>query len=310
MDLDDRNGTGKVSEVRARAARAYTRGRRALELIEPMARELLPVIRAALEGRYAVHSEIGRGGAARVFRATNQAGELVALKILRPELTVTVTADRFLREIQLIQRLEHPRIGKLIDSGQSDWLIFYAMPYIEGPSLHQVLASRGSISPDDAARVATDLLGALEHAHVRGVVHRDVKPDNILIAPDGAVLVDFGIARAIELAGTDRLTKSGMAVGTSRYMSPEQIAGGDLIDPRSDLYSLGCVLFECVAGRPPYQHPNELAILELHRTAPVPDLAAARPGVPAGLALAIRRAMAKTPQERWVSAAAMAAAIG
>jgi len=275
-----------------------------------MARDLLPIVRKALEGRYSVEMEIGRGGAARVFRASNNAGEPVALKILRPELTVTVTADRFLREIQLIQRLEHPHIGRLIDSGQSDWLIYYAMPYIEGPSLQQVLERRGALSFADAQRLATDLLSALDHAHSRGVVHRDVKPDNILIGRGGAMLVDFGIARAIELAGTDRLTKSGMAVGTSRYMSPEQIAGGDQVDPRSDLYSLGCVLFECVAGRPPYQHPNELAILELHRTAPVPDLATVRSGTPAPLAHAIRRSMAKTLQERWPTAAGMAGAIG
>jgi serine/threonine-protein kinase len=276
-----------------------------------MARDLLPIVQAALQGRYTVSAEIGRGGAARVFRATDPRGLPIALKVLRPELTVTVTADRFLREIQLIQRLEHPLIGRLIDSGQSDWIVYYAMPFVEGPSLQQVLQRRGgAISAPDCRRVANDLLSALGHAHGRGVVHRDVKPDNILIGPNGAVLVDFGIARAIELAGTDRLTKSGMAVGTSRYMSPEQIAGGDLIDPRSDLYSLGCVLFECATGRPPYQHPNELAILELHRTAPVPDPRTVVPAIPAPLALAIIRAMAKAPQERWPSAAAMAAALG
>jgi serine/threonine-protein kinase len=274
-----------------------------------MARDLLPIVQAALAGRYRVEAEIGRGGAARVFRATDPSGTLVALKILRPELVVTVTADRFLREIQLIQRLDHPRIGKLIDSGQSDWLIYYAMPFIPGPSLQLVLQQRGKVTPADTRRVALDLLEGLTHAHQRGVVHRDVKPDNILIAADGAVLVDFGIARAIELAGTDRLTKSGMAVGTSRYMSPEQIMGEANIDPRSDLYSLGCVLFECLAGRPPYQHPNELAVLELHRNAPIPDIGALVPDAPPGLATAIARSLAKTPAERWPSADAMRAAI-
>ena len=267
-------------------------------------------MRAALAGRYEVEVEIGRGGAARVFRATNQAGQLVALKILRPELVVTVTADRFLREIQIVQKLDHPKIGRLIDSGTSDWLVFYAMPFVDGPSLHLVLSQRGKISPDDATRVARDLLDALAHAHQRGIVHRDVKPDNILISSTGTVLVDFGISRAIELAGTDRLTKSGMAIGTSRYMSPEQIMGATIVDPRSDLYSVGCVLFECLAGRPPYQHPNELAILELHRTAPIPDVGQLVPGVPPGLALAITRALAKVPEDRWDNALAMAAAIG
>ena len=267
-------------------------------------------MRAALAGRYEVEVEIGRGGAARVFRATNQAGQLVALKILRPELVVTVTADRFLREIQIVQKLDHPKIGRLIDSGTSDWLVFYAMPFVDGPSLHLVLSQRGKISPDDATRVARDLLDALAHAHQRGIVHRDVKPDNILISSAGTVLVDFGISRAIELAGTDRLTKSGMAIGTSRYMSPEQIMGATIVDPRSDLYSVGCVLFECLAGRPPYQHPNELAIHERQRTAPIPDVSQLVPGVPPGLALAITRALAKVPEDRWDSALAMAAAIG
>lgn len=275
-----------------------------------MARDLLPIVQATLAGRYHVEAEIGRGGAARVFRAIDATGQPVALKILRPELVVTVTADRFLREIEIIQRLDHPRIGRLIDSGQSDWLIYYAMPFIPGPSLQQVLQQRGRITPADTARVARDLLDGLAHAHARSVVHRDVKPDNILIASDGAILVDFGIARAIELAGTDRLTKSGMAVGTSRYMSPEQIMGEATIDPRSDLYSLGCVLFECLAGRPPYQHPNELAVLELHRSAPIPDIAALVPGVPPSLAAAIGRALGKAPSDRWNSAAEMRAVLG
>ncbi len=275
-----------------------------------MARELLPIVRAALAGRYEVEAEIGRGAAARVFRATNQTGETVALKILRPELVVTVTADRFLREIQLVQKLDHPKIGRLIDSGTSDWLVFYAMPFVDGPSLYQVLQQRGKISPEDTARVGLDLLDALAHAHDRHVVHRDVKPDNILISGAGTVLVDFGISRAVELAGTDRLTKSGMAVGTSRYMSPEQIMGATIVDPRSDLYSVGCVLFECITGRTPYQHPNELAVLELHRMAPIPDIGELAPTTPPGLARAITKALAKTPEDRWSSAPEMAAAIG
>lgn len=274
-----------------------------------MARELLPIVQTALEGRYRVEAEIGRGGAARVFRATAADGTRVALKVLRPELTVTVTADRFLREIQIVQRLDHPHLSRIIDSGQSDWLIYYAMPFIAGPSLKQVLAERSRLSPADVARLGQDLLGAIGHAHERGIVHRDVKPDNIMIDGHGAVLVDFGIARAVELAGTDRLTKSGMAVGTSRYMSPEQMMGSTIMDPRSDLYSLGCVLFESLAGKPPYVHPNEMAVMELHRTAPIPEVGALAPGTPPGLAAAVTRALGKRPDDRWPTAAAMLAAM-
>ncbi len=274
-----------------------------------MARDLLPIVQNALAGRYRVEAEIGRGGAARVFRASTADGRLVALKVLRPELSVTVTAERFLREIQIVQRLDHGHIGRLIDSGQSEWLVYYAMPFIPGPSLQQVLQQRPRLLPDDVVRIGQDLLGALGHAHERGIVHRDVKPDNIMIGPDGAVLVDFGIARAIELAGTDRLTKSGMAVGTSRYMSPEQIMGAEIMDPRSDLYSLACVLFECLAGQPPYVHPNELAVLELHRTAPIPDIGAQIPATPPGLARAITRALGKGADDRWATAAEMLTAI-
>jgi serine/threonine-protein kinase len=275
-----------------------------------VARDLLPIVRQALAGRYDVHSEIGRGGAARVFKATAADGRTVALKVLRPELTVTVTAERFLREIQIVQRLEHPRIGRLIDFGQQDWLLYYAMPFIEGPSLKQALERYRRLIPADAVRVARELLDALSHAHSRRIVHRDVKPDNILIGRDGSMLVDFGIARAIQLSGTDQLTQSGMAVGTSRYMSPEQIMATTDLDPRADLYSLSCVLFECLAGRPPYEHPNELAVLELHRTAPIPKIGEMVPGVPEGLAKAIYRGLAKEISQRWKSADEMAEAVG
>jgi serine/threonine-protein kinase len=275
-----------------------------------VSRDLLPLVRQSLAGRYDVQAEIGRGGAARVFRAVRSDGQPVALKVLRPELTVTVTAERFLREIQIVQRLEHPRIGRLVDFGQSDWLVYYAMPFIEGMSLKQALEKYRRLTAADTERVGRELLDALIHAHSRGIVHRDVKPDNILIGREGVVLVDFGIARAIQVSGTDQLTRSGMAVGTSRYMSPEQITATGEIDPRADLYSLGCVLFECLTGRPPYQHANELAILELHRSAPVPDVAAIVPGAPQSLVGAITRALAKTLEARWPDAATMRAAIG
>jgi serine/threonine-protein kinase len=271
-----------------------------------VARDLLPLVAKALGDRYAVEAEIGRGGAAVVFRAKTPSGEAVALKILRPELSVTVTAERFLREIDIVKQLDHPRIGTLLDAGEKDWLVYFVMPYIEGRSLQTVLRAHGKLSSSDTRRIGADLLGALEHAHNVGIVHRDVKPDNIIIGRDGAYLLDFGIARAVALSGTDRLTRSGVAVGTSHYMSPEQIMATDEPDPRSDLYSVGCVLFECVAGQPPYQHPNEIRVLHLHQTAPVPDLAKLVPAIPPHMASAIHRALAKQPQDRWPTAAAMA----
>jgi serine/threonine protein kinase len=244
-----------------------------------------------------------------VFRATTKEGRAVALKILRPELSVTVTAERFLREIQIVKQLDHPKIGNLIDAGEHEWLVYYVMPFIEGKSLQSILSRHGRLSADDTLRIGADLLSALGHAHRVGIVHRDVKPDNIVIGRDGAYLLDFGISRAVALSGTDRLTRSGVAVGTSHYMSPEQIMAISDPDPRSDLYSVGCVLFECLTGRPPYVHANELRILQLHQTAPVPDVAAAAGGAPRSLTGGIAKALAKLPRDRWTSAEEMAAAI-
>ncbi len=210
-----------------------------------MARDLLPMVRQALSGRYEVDREIGRGGAARVFAARASDGRLVALKVLHPQLAASVAAERFFREIHHLAPLEHPHIARLIDYGEEDWVLYYVMDYVEGPTLKQHLQAVRRAGISDTLRIAHDVLDALACAHDRGIVHRDVKPENILLAPQGAVLVDFGIARAVSQAGADRLTRSGFAVGTSAYMSPEQIAGSDDIDARSDIYSLGCVLFEC-----------------------------------------------------------------
>jgi len=271
-------------------------------------RDLLPIVRSALGDRYTIETEIGRGAAAIVFRAKTSVGQDVALKILRPELVVTVTAERFLREIQIVSRLSHPRIGRLIDSGERDWLIYFVMQYIEGPSLQQVLRKYHKLTISDTVRVAGDLLEALAYAHGQGIVHRDVKPDNVVISREGAMLLDFGIARAVALSGTDRLTRSGIAVGTAYYMSPEQITAGDL-DGRSDLYSVGCVLYECLAGRTPYHHANETRVLEQHQHAPVPSLLTVAPHVPEALARLVDRALAKNREERWPTAAAMLQAL-
>jgi serine/threonine protein kinase len=266
---------------------------------------MLALVREAFKGRYEVEREIGKGGNARIYLARDPDGLLVALKILHPELLVSVAADRFLREIKLASQLDHPHIARMLDSGERDWLVYYVMSYIEGPSLREYLDTNRRLSISETLRIAGDLLDALAHAHGRGIIHRDVKPANVVISPNGAILLDFGIARAVAASGTDQLTRSGIAVGTSTYMSPEQITAIADIDHRCDLYSLGCLLFECLAGQPPFSHRNEAVILQLHLTQPAPDLRTLRSDTPPDLAAAVSRALAKSPPDRWGSAAGM-----
>ena len=266
---------------------------------------MLALVRKAFQGLYEVEREIGKGGNARIYLARNPQGHPVALKVLHPELLVSVAADRFLREIKLASQLDHRHIAKLLDSGERDWIVYYVMTYVEGANLREVMNQGRRMSIADTLRLAGDLLDALDHAHARGIIHRDVKPENVVMSPEGAVLLDFGIARAVWASGSDRLTRSGIAVGTSTYMSPEQITALQELDPRSDLYSLGCVLFECLAGQPPFTHRNEAMVLQLHLTQPAPDIRALRPEIPVELASGLARALTKTPEERWQSAAAM-----
>ncbi len=266
---------------------------------------MLGLVKRAFEGQYTVEREIGKGGNARIYLARDADGCPVALKILHPELLVSVAADRFLREIKLAKQLDHPHISRLLDSGEREWLVYYVMTYIEGPTLREHLARVGRMGVAETLRLAGDLLDALDHAHAHGIVHRDVKPDNVVLAESGAVLLDFGIARAVAASGSDRLTRSGIAVGTSTYMSPEQITALKEIDLRSDLYALGVVLYECLAGQPPFVHRNEAVVLQMHLTQPPPDVRLIRPETPPELATGLQRAMAKTPEERWQTAAAM-----
>jgi eukaryotic-like serine/threonine-protein kinase len=266
---------------------------------------MLALVRQAFIGRYEVDREIGKGGNARIFLARDPDGRTVALKILHPELLVSVAADRFLREIQIASRLDNPHIAKILDSGERDWLVYYVMSFVEGATLRERLDTLRCLPLAETLRIACDLLEALGHAHGHGIIHRDVKPANIVLSAEGAVLLDFGIARAVIASGTDQLTRSGIAVGTSTYMSPEQITALADIDHRSDLYSVGCVLFECLAGQPPFMHRNEAVVLQLHLTQPAPDVRTLRSDTPTELATGIAKAMAKSPGERWRSAAEM-----
>jgi serine/threonine-protein kinase len=272
-------------------------------------RDFLPQVQKAVQGRYDVEREVARGGAAKVFVARDPDGRQVALKVLHPQLAVSVTADRFLREISFLSKIDHPRMTKLIDYGESEYLVYYVMEFVQGPSLRSYLDRSRQTNFSDAVHIADDLLDALSYAHALGLVHRDVKPENILLDRDGAVLVDFGIARAVAESGTDRLTRSGFAVGTSAYMSPEQVEGADDIDHRSDLYSLGCVLFECLAGRPPFTASREEVVLRMHLKGEVPDVREFREDVPTGVATFIQKAMAHHPGDRYADAVGMREAL-
>ena len=257
-------------------------------------------LNAALAGRYTLERELGRGGMATVWLAQDLKHDRpVALKVLRPELAAALGPERFLREVRITARLNHPHILPLLDSGDADGFLYYVMPYVAGESLRDRLEREKQLPLDDALQIAREVADALSYAHRRDVVHRDVKPENILLESGHAVVADFGIARAISAAGGEALTQTGIAVGTPAYMSPEQGAGSRELDGRSDLYSLGCVLYEMLAGRPPFVGPTVESIVHQHLTAELPNIASLRPAVPAGVVAALSRALAKTPADRF-----------
>src|SRR6266705_323097 len=276
-----------------------------------MTRDLIERVRQALGDRYTVITAVGRGGNATLFGAFDKDGQRVAIKVLHPELTVSVAADRFLREIRWAAKLDHPHIAPLLDSGETDYLLWFVMPFVAGETLRQVMRRERTLPIDRAVRVATEVLDALGHAHQHGFAHRDIKPDNIVLSSegDGAILVDFGIARAIASSGEDRVTRSGFVVGTEEYMSPEQAGGSPDIDGRTDLYSLGVVLFETLTGRPPFAAASAAAVLDMHQHQAPPDLRALRRDVPKPLAAIIARALAKSAAERWQTAAQLREAL-
>ena len=268
-----------------------------------VARDLIGRVRELLGDRYTVITSVGRGGNATLFGAYDQQGRKVAIKVLHPELAVSVAADRFLREIRYASKLNHPHIARLLDSGESDYLLWFVMPFVPGDTLRQVLRRERTLPIDRAVRLATEVLDALAHAHEHGLAHRDIKPDNIVCSGDsGAILVDFGIARAIATAGEDRVTRSGFVVGTEEYMSPEQAGGSPDIDGRTDIYSLGVVLFEALAGRPPFSAASAAAVLDMQQHAAPPDLRKLRRDVPRALSDTVMKSLAKAREARWQTA--------
>jgi TolB-like protein/tetratricopeptide (TPR) repeat protein len=265
----------------------------------------------ALADRYDLEGEIGSGGMAVVYRATDlKHDRSVAIKILRPDIASSVGPERFLREIEIASRLQHPNLVALFDSGQADDLLYYVMPYVEGESLRARLDREKQLPVDEAEKIVDDIAEGLEYAHQQGVVHRDIKPENILLTQGGAVLADFGIAQAVQQAGGEKLTKSGVAVGTPVYMAPEQAGGIGAVDFRADQYALACVLYEMLVGEPPFTGPTPQVILARHATDPVPSIRSARSTVPEGMEQAVLRALAKTPADRFPSATGFVEALG
>ncbi len=267
-------------------------------------------LKSALADRYKIERELGQGGMAIVYLAEDlKHHRKVAVKVLRPELAAVLGAERFLREIQISARLHHPHILPLYDSGDAAGFLFYVMPFVEGESLRNRLDRERQLPVDDAVRIAREVADALAYAHSHDVVHRDIKPGNILLESGHAVVADFGIARAITSAGGDRLTGTGLAVGTPVYMSPEQAAGDSQIDGRSDIYALGCVLYEALAGQPPHTGGSAQAIIAKRLTEEVPNVTTARSTVPAEVERAVAKALARVPADRFATAAAFAAAL-
>jgi len=303
--------------------------------------DVLQRLSAALEGRYTIERELGRGGMATVYLAEDlKHKRKVAIKVLHPELAAALGSERFLREIETTANLRHPHILPLYDSGQivgsldpgiatagersedpaidrSDArpipraaeLLYYVMPYVEGENLRDRLNRERQLPLDDALQITREVADTLSYAHARGVIHRDIKPANILLECGHAVVADFGIARAVDAAGGDKLTQTGLSVGTPTYMSPEQAAGAADLDGRSDLYSLGCVLYEMLAGQPPFTGPTVESVVHQHLAVEAPPVTNLRPAVPAAVAAALQRALAKNPADRFNPVAQFADAI-
>jgi len=264
----------------------------------------------ALGGRYAIERELGAGGMATVYLARDLKHDReVALKVLRPELAAALGTERFLQEIRISARLDHPHILTLIDSGESDGFVWYALPYVRGESLRARLSREKQLSVEEAVRIATQVAGALDFAHRQGVVHRDIKPENILLHEGVAVVADFGIALAASEAGGDRLTLSGLSLGTPQYMSPEQATGSKDIDGRSDVYSLGAMVYESLAGEPPHSGPTVQAVIAKLISEPPTRIRVVRDAVPQHVETAVLKALAKVPSDRFASAGEFAAAL-
>ncbi len=261
----------------------------------------LDELQIALPARYRVIREIGRGGMAVVYLAEDVPhGRDVAVKVLSPELTSSIDGERFRREIQIAARLSHPNILPAYDSGSANGLLFYVMPFIQGESLRARLDRESQLPIEEAIAITCEVADALAYAHSQGVVHRDIKPENILIQSGHAVVADFGIARLVQDVGAEKLTQTGMSIGTAAYMSPEQFTG-EKVDGRSDVYALACVLYEMLVGQVPFTGPNAMAIMARHTMQAVPSIRVVRSSVPEDVEAVIVHALEKTPADRFAT---------
>ena len=264
-------------------------------------------LNAALEGRYRIERELGEGGMATVFLADDLRHERkVAVKVLKPELAAVLGADRFVQEIKTTASLQHPHILPLFDSGTVDGFLFYVMPYIEGETLRDRLDRETQLGIEEAVRITTEVADALDYAHRHGVIHRDIKPENVLLHDGRPMVADFGIALAVSAAAGGRMTETGLSLGTPHYMSPEQATAEKEITARSDVYSLGCVLYEMLTGDPPHVGASAQQIIMKIVTEEATPVTKYRKSVPAHVAAATAKAVEKLPADRFGSAASTA----
>jgi len=267
-------------------------------------------IKHAFSQHYSIDRELGRGGMATVYLAQDAKHErLVALKVLHPELAATLGPDRFLREIKLAARLNHPHILPLHDSGEAEGFLFYVMPYVEGESLRERLDRERQLPIDEAVHHGRAIASALDYAHRQNIVHRDIKPENVMLYEGEAMVMDFGIAKAVSSAGSETLTQTGMMIGTPAYVSPEQAAGETNLDGRSDQYSLGCVIYEMLSGERPFTGPTAQAVMAKRFTDSVKPLRSVRSSIPESVERAVSKAMSTDAGMRFKTSAQFAQAL-
>lgn len=271
----------------------------------------IETVRMALGARYDVTEQAGRGAMAGVFQAVDRQREAaVAIKVLRPEFAIALGSERFRQEITFLSGLDHPNVLPVLDSGKTGGILYYTMPYLSGGTLAERLARERRLPIDEALGVAVDVAAALDYAHGRNIVHRDIKPDNIMFDANGLALVcDFGVARAIERSGGDRISSSGLVVGTPAYMSPEQASGAFELDGRSDIYSLACVVYEMLVGEPPFMGRTAQVVMARHVNERPPSARVVRAEVPSSMDAALKTALAKDPARRPPSSVAFVQAL-